>query len=196
MRTSASASSSTPRPGWSAKASGFEYVSLGKLALSLGKLGFKEAGKRLSARAAAKAGGTTAAAAGAAEAVEMGTSAISLRLMRHRTVALERAKAAGAQLDPKGFGNLIDDEFKALVRADIDAGLLPTRLRVAGRFQRGADVWDPQSRIGWDLTTATSRQVAGHDIRYLLGSPGKGPKTMHDGTQLTDVLPLVYSRNW
>ena len=36
----------------------FEYVSLGKLALSLGKLGFKQAGKRLSARAAAKAAGT------------------------------------------------------------------------------------------------------------------------------------------
>jgi hypothetical protein len=176
-----------------------EFLSVGRLALSLGKLGLKQTGKWLTKRAAGKSAGTmtgAAATAGATEAVEVGTTAISLRLMQHRTVALERAKAAGAQLDAKAFGNVIDDEFKALVRADIDAGRLPSRLQVAGRFQRGADVWDPQSRIGWDLTTATTRQVAGHDLRYLLGMGGKGPKTMHDGTQLVDVLPLVYSRSW
>jgi hypothetical protein len=180
-----------PEPGLVAE-DPLAYLPAGRLALSLGKLGFKQAGKRLAGRRLGKATGATA----AAEAAETGTTAISLRLLRHRTAALERAKAAGAQLDAKAFGNLIDDEFKALVRADIDAGHLPSRLRVAGRFQRGADVWDPQSRIGWDLTTATSRQVAGHDLRYLLGIGGKGPKTMSDGTQLVDVLPLVYSRTW
>jgi RHS repeat-associated protein len=89
---------------------------------------------------------------------------------------------------PSRFGTVNDRVFKSLVKDAIDKGYLPSTLRVTpgrpGVF--GIDVWDSATGVGWDLTTATVRQVAGHE-RYL-------GMTMPDGTQILDVRPLVYTR--
>ena len=51
----------------------------------------------------------------------------------------------------------------------------------------GIDAWDTATGAGWDLTTARVEQVVGHDLRYL-------NRSTPDGTMITDVRPLVYSR--
>lgn len=116
---------------------------------------------------------------------------------------------------PQRYGEIIDAVFKALVQNAKRTGALPqtiktappplsitgTRLPIGG----AVDVWDSATGVGWDVTKATVRDVAGHDVRYLLGrtitrGPRKGTfikprNVMPDGTQLRDVRPLVYPRS-
>jgi hypothetical protein len=135
---------------------------------------------------------------------QLGTTTISnpttgQTLMRLRDEALATTRkmvaqdlADGIQTTPQMFGNYMDAIFKANVLQAQEQGLLSQTLRVTppsmnqpGIF--GIDVWDPAIRKGWDVTTATVREVAGHDARYI-GS------TQPDGTVLQEVDPLVYTR--
>ncbi|MFN0088302.1 MAG: SpvB/TcaC N-terminal domain-containing protein [Blastocatellia bacterium] len=98
---------------------------------------------------------------------------------------------------PTAFGNLADDEFKRLVTEAVGKGELPASITVTPKLTYGVDAYDSATGTGWDLTTATVREVAGHDLRYLpssaFGAGYKG-KPMQDGTVLNDVVPLVYHR--
>ncbi len=91
---------------------------------------------------------------------------------------------------PTTFGNLADTRFKELIQADIEAGRLPSSLRVTANFQFGPDVFDTATGVGYDLTTATDLQVFKHDSKYI------GSQVVFDGVSylVTDVLPLVYRR--
>ena len=119
-------------------------------------------------------------------------------LMQLRDEAVETTRkvvaddqARGIATTPAQFGSLVDAIFKAGVKASQEEGILPQRLQITPSSLNqpgiyGIDVWDPQTGTGWDLTTATERQVIGHDARYLF-------QAMSDGTILQDVIPLVYS---
>jgi hypothetical protein len=106
-----------------------------------------------------------------------------------RRIAVEEARS-GRNLAPHTFGSVNDAVLKAHVLQAIEEGRLPATIHVSPTFNQpgrgGIDVWDSATGIGWDLTTATSRQVAGHE-RYL-------GQTMPDGTVIGHVRPLVYSR--
>lgn len=117
---------------------------------------------------------------------------------------------------PQRYGEIIDALFKSLVQQAKKDGLLPKTIRTAPpplsisgtRLPIGGavDVWDSATGVGWDVTKATVRDVAGHDVRYILGQAitrgnRKGtfipPRNiMPDGTRLRDLRPLVYPRNW
>lgn len=128
---------------------------------------------------------------------------------------LFRQDVAGKTTErPQRYGEIIDAVFKALVQNAKRTGALPqtiktappplsitgTRLPIGG----AVDVWDSATGVGWDVTKATVRDVAGHDVRYLLGRTiSRGPRkgtvvpprnVMPDGTRLRDVRPLVYPR--
>ena len=98
---------------------------------------------------------------------------------------------------PTTFGNLADDQFKLLVTEAVRNGELPATIKPTPRWIYGVDVYDSATGTGWDLTTATVREVAGHDLRYLpshvFGAKYVG-KPMQDGTVLNDVVPLLYHR--
>ena len=83
----------------------------------------------------------------------------------------------------------MDDAFKRMVLQVQKEGGLPASLRVSPNGVYGIDVWDSATGVGWDLTTATVRQTAQHDARYLF-------QVMPDGTTIIDVNPIVYSMNW
>jgi len=122
----------------------------------------------------------------------------------------------GAIERPQRYGEIIDALFKSLVQQAKRDGLVPRTIRTAPpplaitgtTLPRGGavDVWDSATGMGWDVTKAKVRDVAEHDIRYLLGrtitrGKRKGTfipprNTMPDGTVLRDVKPLVYPRNW
>jgi RHS repeat-associated protein len=111
------------------------------------------------------------------------------KALEYRDIALKQTQylPGSASLAPMAFGNLIDDAFKNLVQQDIAAGILPSTLRITPRGTYGVDAYDSTTGIGYDLTTSTVRQVAGHDQRYI-------GKTMPDGTIIKDVIPIVYNR--
>lgn len=121
------------------------------------------------------------------------TDAILMGLRDQATILTRRLGITSAQR----FGTVNDQVFKSLVRDAIDKGFLPSTLRVTpgrpGVF--GIDVWDAATGVGWDLTTATVRQVASHE-RYLgvMNGVRTAAKAMPDGTVILDVRPLVYTR--
>ncbi|MGB8951188.1 MAG: hypothetical protein WCC06_00780 [Candidatus Aminicenantales bacterium] len=118
--------------------------------------------------------------------------------------------ARGSRTSPQEFGNIVDAIFKSLVQQARRDGLVPRTIRTAPpplsisgtHLPRGGavDVWDSATGVGWDVTKATGRNVAEHDVRYLLGRAKRDgtivpPRnTMPDGTRLRDVRPLVYPR--
>jgi hypothetical protein len=126
-------------------------------------------------------------------------TSVDQALMQLRDEAIETTRRIVADdlartitTSPAKFGSLADAVFKAGVRAAQDTGRLPQSLQLTpasmnqpGTF--GIDVWDPLTGRGWDLTTATVRQIVGHDLRYL-------GTMMPDGTIIQDVNPLVYTR--
>jgi hypothetical protein len=126
---------------------------------------------------------------------------VGQRLLQLRDQALDLAKkvdepdSQGQQLGNRDFGNLIDAIFKSFVLRAQQDGLLPSGLRVTPRGRYGPDVYDPAIGKGWDLTTATDRQVAGHDIRYITGGQPFRGRPLPDGTVINEVDPLVYTRN-
>jgi hypothetical protein len=105
--------------------------------------------------------------------------------------------AEGTTIAPTRFGEIVDAIFKSLVQHARRNGLLPQTIRTAppplaisgSRLPRGGaiDAWDSATGIGWDVTTATVRSVAGHE-RYI-------NRAMPDGTRIRDVRPLVYPRS-
>ena len=109
--------------------------------------------------------------------------------LTQRIAAQDAAEGVGTT--PQKFGSINDAVFKALVNQAISDERLPSTFRTApasmnnpGTF--GIDVWDRAIGQGWDLTTATSRQVLNHE-RYV-------GQSMPDGTVILQVNPLVYSR--
>jgi RHS repeat-associated protein len=123
------------------------------------------------------------------------TQDIDQILLEARDVALRNVqmRPGAAGLRPMDFGNLMDDEFKLLVQENINTGRLPNTLRLTPRGRFGVDVYDTATSIGYDLTTATVKEVAGHDARYIFTI---GQRAMPDGTIITDVRPITYMRNW
>lgn len=116
-------------------------------------------------------------------------------LMELRDAATDltrRTSASGAPFTATKFGSVNDAVFKSLVKQAIEEGRLPPTIRTSPSSMNvpgsgGIDVWDTATGRGWDLTTARSEQVLGHDVRYL-------NRTAPDGTLIIDVTPLVYSR--
>jgi RHS repeat-associated protein len=112
-------------------------------------------------------------------------------LMRLRDEATDLTARSG-RYSPTKFGSVNDAIFKTLVNKAVDDGILPATIRTSPASMNvpgsaGIDVWDLATGRGWDLTTARSAQVLGHDLRYL-------GQAAPDGTIITDVTPLVYTR--
>jgi RHS repeat-associated protein len=119
--------------------------------------------------------------------VARSTSQILMALRNTAVVlAQRRAVARRGSVSAAVFGTFVDRAFKRLVLNAIRRQSLPATLRVTPHGTFGVDVYDVALRIGWDVTTATVRQVAGHDTRYIGRRIG--------GIVLGDVLPLVYRR--
>ncbi|MGH2634698.1 MAG: RHS repeat-associated core domain-containing protein [Actinomycetota bacterium] len=134
---------------------------------------------------------------GAARRMATGTDEFTRMLFRFRNEAVDQARQvaanaarAGIRNSPRQFGNIADAVFKAHVLDAIDQGLLPETLVVTARFKRGPDVINTVTGEAWDLTTATVRQVAQHDISYI----GAVIETRLGPVRIADVLPLVYTR--
>jgi hypothetical protein len=135
------------------------------------------------------------------QAAVVNTPNVDQVLLRLRDEATELTKkvstsSAGTQFLPTKFGSVNDSVFKALVKKAVAEGRLPPTIQTSPSSMNvpgsgGIDVWDTATGRGWDLTTARSEQVVGHDLRYLTGISGV---TAPDGTVITDVTPLVYSR--
>ncbi|WP_179959358.1 SpvB/TcaC N-terminal domain-containing protein [Marinobacter changyiensis] len=126
-------------------------------------------------------------------------------LLRFRNEAVAHAERTIPVNPPPGvrqayhfrFGNAADDHFKGLVDDAIESGQLPNTFRTTPRGRYGVDVYDTATGTGFDLTTATVEQVAGHDLRYIpqiLGGAGYRGRPLADGTVIQDVIPLVYRR--
>ena len=154
---------------------------------------------------------------------EVGRKSTDQVLMRCRNEAyritrklFQQDLAAKATERPQRYGEIIDAVFKSLVHQAKRDGILPKSIRTAPpplaisgtKLPKGGavDVWDSATGIGWDVTKATVRDVADHDVRYLLGrtiTRGKHrgnyvpPRNvMPDGTRLRDIRPLVYPKDW
>ena len=122
------------------------------------------------------------------------TISTSQRLLEIRDQALRNVRAVPGSdaMSPKRFGNTIDAAFKRLARAAQAAGDLSPTLHITGRLpngrmEPGPDIYDVVTGEGWDLTTATDRQVAGHDNRYI----GRAFGTPASVTVIRDINPLV-----
>jgi hypothetical protein len=107
-----------------------------------------------------------------------------------RQIATMDARS-GWPLAPRRFGSINDAIFKAAVRQAVQDGQLPPTIQTSATFNQpgrgGIDVWDRMTGVGWDLTTATVREILGHQRRYLRA-------TMRDGTTITEVRILGYTR--
>jgi hypothetical protein len=120
--------------------------------------------------------------------------AVLMRARDYATTLTRRIAAMDAQagwpLSPHRFGSINDAIFKAEVLQAVQDGRLPPTIEVAATFNQpgrgGIDVWDKATGTGWDLTTATVRQIRSHQ-RYL-------NRTMRDGTRINQVRILGYSR--
>jgi RHS repeat-associated protein len=120
------------------------------------------------------------------------TDQVLMELRDQATNLTRRVSNSGAQFSPTKFGSVNDSIFKSLVKQAVQGGRLPATIRTSPSSMnvpgsRGIDVWDTATGRGWDLTTARSEQVLGHDLRYL-------GQAAPDGTIITDVTPMVYSR--
>jgi hypothetical protein len=124
-------------------------------------------------------------------AAAMDRNAVSRALMALRDRSVNLTRKLGITR-PQTFGAVADAIFKAEVRAGVAAGDLPAHIRTSPASlnvpgSSGVDVWSTRWEVGWDLTTARVKEVAGHDIRYI-------GRRAPDGTMINDVIPLVYRR--
>jgi RHS repeat-associated protein len=141
------------------------------------------------ARLAAMAGGKTA----VNRFMRVATADVTLTLMRMRDTAVQTARSQAflrGGVNPRQFGNLADEAFKRQVVQAVRGGHLSKTIRVTANGKFGPDVWDSATGVAWDLTTATVREVAGHDKRYI----GAVMKAGGRAVTITDVIPLVYTR--
>ena len=86
------------------------------------------------------------------------------------------------------FGNVLNERVRQRVSYAIGEGTLTEDLQWTRQGQSGLDFWLPNG-TGFDLFPASERNLLRHEKRYV-GS------VQSDGTTITDVWPLLYSRTW
>jgi hypothetical protein len=163
-------------------------ASLAGAAAGLPEVSFESAATSVFGRAGVTAARTATSTAGAAEDVDQ----VLMELRNEATTLTQKVSASGTQFVPTKFGSVNDAVFKSLVKQAVEDGRLPATIRTSPSSMNvpgspGIDVWDTASGRGWDLMTARSEQVLGHEARYV-------GRTAPDGTLINEVIPLVYSR--
>jgi hypothetical protein len=132
------------------------------------------------------------------------STAQTLMKMRDEAVRItEKLESQDGPFNPLVKGDVVGAIAKALARDGIDKGILPATLKIGPPSSSllglpvpqspVLDFWEPDGTgggVGYDITTATVRQVAGHDLRYIWNT--RNPLVMPDGTKIRDVFPLVY----
>lgn len=165
-------------------------ASLAGAASGLPEGNFETAASGLAPRAAGvqSAVAATSSTARAAEDVDR----VLMELRDEATSLTQRTSASGTPFTATKFGSVNDAVFKSLVKQAVQDGRLPPTIRTSPSSMNvpgspGIDVWDTVTGRGWDLMTARSEQVLGHEGRYV-------GRAAPDGTLINEVIPLVYSR--